>query len=249
MGQRLEDIRRLRERMATTRLSALETQQERMRVKRRMLGVLLRDARLAAGRTEVEAAELLRLPVDVYQGFESGAEAPTLPQLEVLAYLYRVPISHFWGSEAVETKRRLHGLRDDLPALLELRNRILGVRLRQLREEAGLTVAEAAEEVGIEARALREAERGLAALAVGDTEALATLYHARLGDLVEGHGPVGGWLQAQHDFERLAELPADLRAFVLKPINRSYLDLALRLSETDVERLRGIAESILEITL
>jgi hypothetical protein len=39
-----------------------------------------------------------------------------------------------------------------------------------------------------------------------------------------------------------------MRAFILRPINRSYLDLAIRLSEMKVDELRNIAESILEIT-
>ena len=46
----------------------------------------------------------------------------------------------------------------------------------------------------------------------------------------------------------LDELPEDVREFILRPINRSYLDLAIRLSGLSVERLRGIAEGILDIT-
>jgi hypothetical protein len=69
-----------------------------------------------------------------------------------------------------------------------------------------------------------------------------------LDDLVDSRGPIGNWLQAQQDFEKFAQLPADMREFVLKPINRSYLELAVRLSEMKVEQLRGIAEGILEIT-
>ena len=41
----------------------------------------------------------------------------------------------------------------------------------------------------------------------------------------------------------------ELQGFVCKPINRPYLELAVRLSEMSVEKLRGVAEGLLEITL
>ena len=44
------------------------------------------------------------------------------------------------------------------------------------------------------------------------------------------------------------ELPPDLQSFVCKPVNRPYLDIALKLSELPVDKLRILAESLLEIT-
>jgi len=44
------------------------------------------------------------------------------------------------------------------------------------------------------------------------------------------------------------ELPAELVDFINKPINRPYLELAKKLSEMSVDKLRNIAESLLEIT-
>lgn len=249
MGQRLEDIRRLRERMATGQISGAAAQEERSRVKNRILGVLLRDARQASGRSAADTAALLGIGVEDYRAFESGAASPTLPQLEVLAYAFNVPMSHFWGSQTLAVKRQERSVREKVPAIIALRDRIVGVQIRQLRERENLTVAEVAEHTGVDARRLRDAERGRVALSVTELETVAQVLPLRVGEMLDGHGPVGGWLRAQDDFEHFADLPADLRAFILRPINRSYLDLAIRLSEMDVERLRSIAESILEITL
>jgi hypothetical protein len=44
-------------------------------------------------------------------------------------------------------------------------------------------------------------------------------------------------------------MPVDLQTFVSKPINRPYLELAQRLSEMSVDKLRSVAEGLLEITL
>jgi hypothetical protein len=47
----------------------------------------------------------------------------------------------------------------------------------------------------------------------------------------------------------LRQLPQDFREFITKPINAPYLDLAMKLSELDVKKLRHVAEGLLEITL
>jgi hypothetical protein len=47
---------------------------------------------------------------------------------------------------------------------------------------------------------------------------------------------------------KFLDLPAPLQDFVCKPVNRPYVELALKLSELSVERLRAIAEGLLEIT-
>jgi len=43
-------------------------------------------------------------------------------------------------------------------------------------------------------------------------------------------------------------MPVEMQVFVSKPINRPYLELAIRLSEMSVDRLRSVAEGLLEIT-
>jgi hypothetical protein len=44
-------------------------------------------------------------------------------------------------------------------------------------------------------------------------------------------------------------LPPDLQNFVSKPVNRPYLELAMKLSGMSTDKLRSVAEDILDITL
>lgn len=249
MGERLEDIRRLRERMGNDTLEPEVAHSERKLVKARILGILLADARRASGHNEEEVADLLDLTPGEYRALEAGDAMPSLPQLEVMAYFFNVPVSHFWGGDTLPVKRQESRVRERIPAILALRDRILGVQLQQLREQANLSVADLADQTSLDAKRIRDAERGRISLPLDELEALTQSMQGRLSELVDGHGPVGQQLQAKEDFEQFASLPAELRSFVLQPINRSYLDLAARLSEMDVEKLRGIAEAILEITL
>ncbi len=249
MGRDLEDIRRLRERITAGQLSAEDARAERLALKRRIIGLLLEDARRASGCSTADAADVLGISEDTYRAFERGDHCPTLPQLEVLSYYFNVPIGHFWSGNTLSIERREDHIRERIPELVMLRERIIGVQLRSLREQAGVTLEELAGETGLSFEAIESVEAGQASLPVDELEMLAHSVRAGLDDLIDGHGPIGSWLKAQEDFEAFASLPPDLRAFILKPINRSYLELAVRLSELEVNKLRSIAESILEITL
>src|SRR5690242_229750 len=61
----------------------------------RILGVLIRDARLATGVSEEETAQALDVSPDLIREWEFGNNPPSLPQLEMLAYYLGIPISHF----------------------------------------------------------------------------------------------------------------------------------------------------------
>jgi transcriptional regulator with XRE-family HTH domain len=222
--------------------------QELLVVRKRILGILLRDAREVAGLSAADCADLLGISEDEYKQYEAGQQTPTLPRLELLAYAFNVPIRHFWGSDTLAEAKRERSLKERVPELVMLREKVIGVRLRQARENLGLSQAEVAEKSGLSSGQIEVVERGMLPLPITALERAARAVQLSLDDLVDDHGTVGNWLQAQNQFEAFTALPAELRAFVVQPINRSYLELAIRLSNMHVNELRTIAESILEIT-
>jgi hypothetical protein len=62
------------------------------------------------------------------------------------------------------------------------------------------------------------------------------------------HGRFGHWRESKSMVDQFMELPLEIQHFIVKPINLPYLELAMKLSQTSVEKLRGIAENILDIT-
>ncbi len=222
--------------------------QELLVVRKRILGVLLRDAREVAGLSTADCAQLVGVSEDEYRQYEAGEHSPTLPRLELLAYAFNVPIKHFWGAETLGAVRRERSLLERAPELIMLREKVIGVRLRQAREKLGLTQADVGDKSGLSAGQIEVVERGMLSLPITALERVARAVQLSLDDLVDDHGTVGNWLQAQSQFEAFSTLPPELRAFIVQPINRSYLELAVRLSNMDVNQLRTIAESILEIT-
>lgn len=249
MGRSLDEIRRLRKRISEGTLSEPAAEAERLTVKSRIVGVLLEDARQFAGRSAAETADLLGLSEDEYLAFEAGTHTPSLPQLEVMAYFFNVPIQHLLYGDTLAVERREAEVRQRVSDVLMLRQRVIGVRLAQLRDEGGRTVEQVSAESGLPVETIQAVESGQVSLPLNQLEKLVQAVRANLDDLMDGHGPVGSFVQAQREFDEFTELPPEMRDFILRRINRTYLDLAMRLSDMEVDRLRSIAESILEITL
>jgi hypothetical protein len=52
----------------------------------------------------------------------------------------------------------------------------------------------------------------------------------------------------QEEIRDFLQLPDEIQAFVCKPVNRPYLELALKLSNMSTDKLRSVAEGLLDIT-
>jgi transcriptional regulator with XRE-family HTH domain len=209
---------------------------------------LLQDARLVRKQPPEACAAAIGCALAEYDNFESGAASPSLPALEMLAYFLDVPVSYFWGDLALS--EQAPEPRPALPAaeLAALRNRIIGVQLRQARLAAHLSPEGLAVELGLPAQALTEYESGRAAVPFNHLSALAERLKLPLDHFIEARGPAGEWETTLRALERVRQLPPELREFVSQPVNESYLRLARQLSQLPADRLRGIAASLLEIT-
>jgi len=86
-------------------------------------------------------------------------------------------------------------------------------------------------------------------LALPVLEAVCAVLERPIDDFKDKHGLVGTWANQQQAVQEFLKLPEDMQAFISKPINRPYLELAQRLSEMSVDKLRAVGEGILEITL
>jgi len=62
-------------------------------------------------------------------------------------------------------------------------------------------------------------------------------------------GPIAEWAHAKKAGEAFTELPLELQEFILKPVNQPYLEIAQKLSQMSVDKMRDVAEGLLDITL
>ena len=217
-------------------------------VRSKIIGVLLKDARQVRGLSEAACAQQAGSSAATVAAFESGQISPSLPELEMLAYVLDVPLSYFWGDQVLS--EQIAPALNALPAaeVAALRHRIVGALLRQARQQAQLEAVDLAEGAGVTPAQLAAYELGQDPIPLPELEALAARLGVPIDHFLETHGPIGEWDSRQRAFERFNRLPAELREFVSRPINESYLRLAQRLSHLPAGELRGIAASLLEIT-
>ncbi len=216
-------------------------------IRTKKLGVLLRDARLASRKTVQECAEAVGVTKGVFKSYEEGRRSPSLPELEVLVYYLKLPINHFWGNEAISDDEPSTAPLD-LPRLLAVRQRMIGALLRQEREKVNKSVRELSQETGISSSRLKAFELGERSIPVPDLEVLLEALDSRVDELFDQSGPVGQWMSEQKAIRDFLKLPSDLRAFASQPVNIPYLELARKLSSMSTDRLRSVAEGLLDIT-
>lgn len=218
-------------------------------IRTKKLAVLIRDARNYSGKTIKDCADLLGISTYMMSAYEQGDKAPSLPELEVLAYYLDVPIEHFWGQQSILAREAARIEGSNLDRVLPLRHRIVGVMLRKARLEAGLSPEQLVDGLEIDAGQLEAYETGQEALPLPLLEQLSERLNRSLREFQDRDGPVGRWISRQAATQAFLDLPPDLQQFVTKPINLPYLELAQRLSEMSVDKLRAVAEGLLEITL
>jgi transcriptional regulator with XRE-family HTH domain len=220
---------------------------ESFRIRARMVGVLLRDARVSAGRTLDDCARLLHAPVEQVSRWEFGDETPSLPQLELLAYYLDVPVSHFWGTATREQSVHDFGRRQ--PEYLTLRDRMVGVLLRQAREDAGMSVRDLSAGTGVPEDLITQYELGELSAPLHELTVLASALRRNLSYFLESTSQLGELLALREMWKHFADLPDDLRQFAANPINVGFLEIAQLLSQMPTDRLRRVGESILNITM
>jgi transcriptional regulator with XRE-family HTH domain len=216
-------------------------------IRTKKLGVLIRDARLAARRSVQDCAEALGIQKSVFRAFEEGLKAPSLPELETLVYYLDLPMDHFWGKQTKsETPSRATKL--DLPRLLAVRQRKIGALLRQERMKASVSIRSLAHTTEIASSRIKDYELGERPIPLPELEVLVRALGGRIESFFDRHGPVGQWMISEETVEHFLEMPIELREFVAMPVNRPYLELAMKLSNMSRDKLRSVAEDLLDIT-
>jgi transcriptional regulator with XRE-family HTH domain len=168
--------------------------------------------------------------------------------LETLVYYLKLPISHFWGKEVISDDHSpVESL--DLPRLISLRQRMIGALMRQERTNANISIKQLASQTGISSPRLNSYEMGERPISVPELESIVTVLGARMDTFFDQSGPVGKWMSEQRAMQKFVELSDEMQDFICQPVNRPYLELAMKLSTMSRERLRSVAEGLLDITL
>ncbi|HMU92251.1 MAG TPA: helix-turn-helix transcriptional regulator [Anaerolineales bacterium] len=217
-------------------------------IREKKLGLLIRDARMAERRSIKECADAIGVKPGLFRAYEEGRRSPSLPELETLVYYLKLPITHFWGRETMsETSSPAETL--DTAQLIALRQRMIGALLRQERNKINMSLRQLAVDTGIKSARLNLYELGERPISVPELESILAVLGSRIETFFDQNGPVGQWMTSQRAMQKFLELPEEIQNFVCQPVNRPYLELAMKLSDMSKEKLRSVAEGLLDITL
>lgn len=212
------------------------------------LGILLRDARLSAGKTMKECGEAIGVSGSTISSYEKGKSSPSLPELEMLSFYLKIPIEHFWKDTLISSDEPVY---DELEIehSQAIRQRQVGKLLEKARIDLEKTYEDITEQTHITYGRMKRFESGSSPIPLPELELLCQVLELSISDLFEFETEVGKWITAQSGLAEFLTLPTDLQNFITKPVNRPYLEVANRLSSLSADQLREIAESILEITI
>lgn len=219
-----------------------------VQIRNKKIGLLLADARNAMKVSLEDLSNQSGISEEKLASFEQGETSPSLPELEVLAYIFNVPLEHFWGKQILQSTEA-GDIAEKFRQLLELRNKIIGANIQAKRQENQIETSRLAELTEISEADLSAFENGKLEIPIPILEILAKNLNCRIEDFFDNQGKIGKWRKEKAEIKSLLELPQNFREFITKPINAPYLDLAIKLSEMDVKKLRMVAEGLLEITL
>jgi transcriptional regulator with XRE-family HTH domain len=212
----------------------------------KILGAMLREVRMTAGRTLRETAEAIGVTPGALTAYEDGRKAISLPELELLAYFLNAPLRQFWSESAGRRKLRLDA---NPSALIALRQRLIAAQLRMHREASGKSVRQVADQAGLTVARLRSYEEGDRPIPLPELEAVLGVIDRSVEDYLDHEGPVADWDTLQQALETLLGLPPELREFLASPASVPYLRMGQRLSTMPIDQLRNVAELLLDITL
>lgn len=210
----------------------------------KILGALLRDARLDVGKSMKELGEMIGSSYSTISSFEHGRKTFSLPELELLAYHLDVPLQHFLDPS---TESLAEEPKFEPSIMIELRDRMIGAMLRKRRNELGYSIREVAERTDMPPSRISAYERGQRSIPLPDLEALLIMLDHALDNYIDKDGQIGTWHRDQEAFEQFKELPEELRLFFSDPDHLSYLRLAKELSRLNVFDLQSIADTLQDL--
>lgn len=217
-------------------------------IREKKLGLLIRDARMAARRSIKECADAIGVKAGVFRAYEEGRRAPSLPELEALVFFLKIPIHQFWGNETLSDAPEPLGS-EDIARLIALRHRMIGALIRQERTNANMSIRHLSSETGIPQSRLKAYELGERTVSVPELETILVVMGSRVESFFDQSGPVGEWMTSQQAMQKFMNLPKEIQDFVCQPVNRPYIELAMKLSSMSRDKLRSVAEGLLDITL
>jgi len=220
--------------------------EQTIKLRSKMLGAMIRNARMQAGKSMSETAEWLDISPSTLGSYELGRKAASLPELELLSCYFGVPLEPFLSMTPATSPTRKEGIRTQM--WVALRQRLIGLNLRQMREKQARSMKDLAEETGFPPSRISAYERGDRPIPLPELDILLTALDGALDELAPDNGTVGRILREQRVAAALAEFPDETLTFLASHDSLTYLQLAMTLKSISADKLKNLTEGLKELT-
>ena len=218
-----------------------------MAIRRRILGVALRNVRTSRDRTLDDLAKILQCAPERLSGYERGQQDLSLPELETLAAYLHVPAPSLLSGELPSGDG---GETQTLQVRL-LRDRIIGAHMGAARRAAEKSLDDTAAQLDCSIAEMQAYERGQSPIPVARFLMLSEFLSVPWEQLAGQPRSEGD--QAE-DAEAGGASPVDLGhlspealAFLSDPEHLAYVKVAMALSRLAKEQVLGFAEALMDI--
>jgi len=204
-------------------------------------------AREACGKSVKECSLLLDIPTSRLKNFETGKYIPSLPEIEALSFLYRIPIHAFFQKNAV--KDNLHAPEStQIQRLIEIRQRIIGTRIHLAREKAEISMKQLSKTTLIPISRIKRYEEGIKPIAMDDLQKIANALNLDLDTFFDLESPLGNWQNTQSKNLVFEHLPEEIKEFIANSNNLRYVKIAHNLSKIGIDTFNNLSDSLTELT-
>ncbi len=207
----------------------------------KILGVLIRQGRLASEVTAEDCALYLSVEPQLIEAWELGKDVPSLPQLEGLGDCFKAAND----GEPISASALPLPARDEY---LRLRQRLLGALLQAVRRAREISIEGVSANTGLDVELLKKYEYGESAIPVHHLTMLAQSFEQELGYFTDtgGYGRIKKQ-RTSRETAKATDEEAELMHFATDYRNQAFIRLAMAFRDIDREDLDRIADALLAI--
>lgn len=222
---------------------------ELMIIRSKKTGILIRQMRENRGLSEQECADWLGIDLGKYQAMEKGGKCASLPQIESLSNYLSFPLQAFASMSASDQSQSKMPKNVNID-LMEVREKKIAIMLNHELEKKGLSLEELAQKTSIPLGELTASLQNFEPIPFSQLLSILAVIQIPLDQLfaVETMAVQASGSSTTENAGLTGNLSEEMVNFISKPANLPYLELAMRFSKMDAEKIRTIASSLLEIT-
>jgi transcriptional regulator with XRE-family HTH domain len=204
-------------------------------------------AREVCGKTVKECSLLLDIPASRLKNFEKGKIIPSLPEIETLSFLFRIPIIAFFKEDGVKD-HLISPESTQIQRLIEIRQQIIGARIHLAREKVKMSMNQLSKTASIPVSRIKRYEEGTTPIALDDLQKIVNALNLDLDDFFDHESPLGNWQNNQTKNIAFEHLPEEIKEFIADSNNLQYLKVAHNLSNISIGTFNKLSDSLTELT-